>query len=87
MFEAISPKILGYFHMDGKKNLADVLSKHGGFQQFWPLIKVGATWRCLFLVEDFFGLHKFQYQKKDEKESDQTIAIVQYTIQYYIYIY
>jgi len=51
-------------------------------------LKVGATLRCLFFVEDiFFGLHKFQYQKKDEKESDQTIAIVQYTIQYYIYIY
>jgi len=41
-----------------------------------------------FFVKDiFFSLHKFQYQKKDEKESDQTIAIVQYTIQYYIYIY
>jgi len=40
-----------------------------------------------FFVKDiFFSLHKFQYQKKDEKESDQTIAIVQYTIQYYIYI-
>ena len=51
-------------------------------------LKVGATLRCLFFVEDiFFGLHKFQYQKKDEKESDQNIAIVQYTIQYYIYIY
>jgi len=31
--EAIEAKILGFFHIDGKKNLADVLSKHRGFQQ------------------------------------------------------
>jgi len=51
-------------------------------------IKVGGTLRSFFFVEDnFFSLHKFQYQKNDEKESDEIIAIVQYTIQYYIYIY
>jgi len=35
-------------------------------------------WRCLiFFVEDiFFSLHKFQYQEKDEKESDKTIAAI-----------
>jgi len=37
--EASAAKILAFFHIDGKKNPADVLSKHGGFQQFWPLIK------------------------------------------------
>ena len=42
--EAIAAKILGFFHMDGKKNPADVLSKHGGFPQFWPLIKPLLFW-------------------------------------------
>ena len=42
--EAIAAKILGFFHIDGKENLADVLSKHGGFQQFWPLIKPLLFW-------------------------------------------
>jgi len=38
--EAIAPRFFGFFHINGKKNLADVLlSKHRGFQQFWPLIK------------------------------------------------
>ena len=43
--EAIAAKILGFFHIDGKKNPADVLSKHGGFQQIWPLIKPLLFWR------------------------------------------
>ena len=42
--EAIAAKILAFFHMDGKKNPADVLSKHGGFPQFWPLIKLLLFW-------------------------------------------
>jgi len=43
--EAIAAKILGFFHIDGKKNPADVLSKHGGFPQMWPLIKPLLFWR------------------------------------------
>jgi len=39
--EAIAANILGFFHIDGKKNPADVLSKHGGF---WPLIKPLLFW-------------------------------------------
>jgi len=42
--EAIAAKILGFFHIDGKKNPADVLSKHGGFLQIWPLIKPLLFW-------------------------------------------
>jgi len=42
--EAIAAKILGFFHIDGKKNPADVLSKHGGFPQMWPLIKPLLFW-------------------------------------------
>jgi len=42
--EAIAAKILGFFHIDGKKNPADVLSKHRGFPQMWPLIKPLLFW-------------------------------------------
>ena len=37
--EAIVADIIRFYHIDGKENPADVLSKHNGFQQFWPLIK------------------------------------------------
>jgi len=38
-----------------------------------PLLKVGAT--LTFFVEDkFFPLHKFQYHRKDKKESHKTIT-------------
>jgi len=43
--EAIAAKILAFFHIDGKINPADVLSKHGGYQQHWPLIKPLLFWR------------------------------------------
>jgi len=42
--ESIAARILGIFHIDGKKNPADVLSKHGGFLQIWPLIKPLLFW-------------------------------------------
>ena len=43
--EAIAAGILRFFHIDGKTNPADVLSKHSGFQQFWPLIQPILFWR------------------------------------------
>ena len=36
--EAIAAESLAFIHVDGKLNVADVLSKHCGFQQAWPLI-------------------------------------------------
>ena len=43
--EAIAAKILRFFHIDGNKNPADVLSKHCGHVQMWPLIKPLLFWR------------------------------------------
>jgi len=42
--EVITAKILGFFHIDGKKNPADVLSKHEGFLEIWPPIKTLLFW-------------------------------------------
>ena len=43
--EAIAAGIIRFFHIAGKSNPADVLSKHSGFQQFWPLIQPILFWR------------------------------------------
>ena len=37
--EAIAAKIVDFYHIDGKKNYADILSKHWGHYQVWPLLK------------------------------------------------
>jgi hypothetical protein len=37
--EIFAAKILGYYWIDGKKNPADVVSKHWGHQQVWHLLK------------------------------------------------
>jgi hypothetical protein len=42
--EAIAARILSFFHMDGKKNPADVLSKHWGYQDAWPHIQTLLFW-------------------------------------------
>jgi len=42
--EAIASKFLVYIHIDGLLNVADVLSKHCGHQQFWPLVKPILFW-------------------------------------------
>jgi hypothetical protein len=43
--EAIAAKILTYLKVDGKKNVADVLSKHYDFPSAWPLLKPLLFWR------------------------------------------
>ena len=35
----IAAKVLGYYWIDGKSNPADIVSKHWGYQQVWPLLK------------------------------------------------
>jgi hypothetical protein len=42
--EAIASKILTFFHMDGKNNPADVLSKHCGYQDARPHIQTLLFW-------------------------------------------
>jgi hypothetical protein len=47
--EMIAAKILGYYWIDGKKNPADVVSKHWGHQQVWHLLKP-----LLFFCDDLY---------------------------------
>jgi hypothetical protein len=43
--EAIAAKILKFFHISGSANPADVLSKHTGHADAWPLIQPLLFWR------------------------------------------
>ena len=43
--EAIAAGILQFFHIDGKKNPADIISKHCGHLDAWPHIKPLLFWR------------------------------------------
>ena len=36
--ETISARIVGYYHINGDINPADILSKHWGYGQVWPLL-------------------------------------------------
>jgi hypothetical protein len=43
--EAVASGMLGFYHVDGDKNPADVLSKHWGFQQVWWQLKSLLFWQ------------------------------------------
>jgi len=45
VWEAIAGKILAFFHIDGKTNPSDVLSKHCGHTDAWPHLKWLLFWR------------------------------------------
>ena len=45
VWEAIAAKVLKFFHISGEHNPADILSKHTGFPQMWPLIQPLLFWR------------------------------------------
>ena len=42
--EAIAAGILGFYHIGRVSNPADILSKHCGFQDFWPHVKPLLFW-------------------------------------------
>jgi hypothetical protein len=42
--EAISQGVLEFYHIDGKSNPADMLSKFAGYQQFWPILRGLLFW-------------------------------------------
>lgn len=42
--EAIAAKIVSFYHVPGKDNPADILSKHWGYQQVWPLLQPIMFW-------------------------------------------
>jgi hypothetical protein len=43
--EAIAAKIIAFYHVDGVRNPADILSKHWGYQQVWKLLKPLLFWQ------------------------------------------
>ena len=43
--ESIAARILYFIHIDGKLNPSDILSKHCGFQQAYPLLQPILFWR------------------------------------------
>ena len=43
--EAIASKDLAFYHMDGKRNPADILSKHWGYQQIWQILQPILFWQ------------------------------------------
>ena len=42
--EAIAAGIVSFFHISGDKNPADILSKHWGYTQVWPVLKPLLFW-------------------------------------------
>jgi hypothetical protein len=45
------------FKVDGEKNYGDILSKHCGYQQAWPLIKPLLFWRGLVVNDKDMDPH------------------------------
>ncbi len=43
--EAVAAKIIGFFNRDGKRNPADVLSKHWGYAAVWPFLQPLLFWK------------------------------------------
>jgi hypothetical protein len=57
----IAAKILGYYWIDGKKNLADIVRKHGSYPQVWHLLKP-----LLFCSGDTKDLISYEENEKPE---------------------
>ena len=43
--EAIASKIIAFHHINGSINPADILSKHWGYQQVWPMLQPLLFWQ------------------------------------------
>ena len=43
--EAVASDLMDFYHIPGENNPADILSKHWGFQQVWPLLKAVLFWQ------------------------------------------
>ena len=50
--EAIAAGIIKFFHIDGKKTPAHVLSKHCGYQDAWPKLQPVLFWRGMIPVSN-----------------------------------
>jgi hypothetical protein len=43
--EAIAAKLIAFYHVDGVRNPADILSKYWVYQQVWKLLRTLLFWR------------------------------------------
>ena len=43
--EAIASKVIVFHHINGDINPADILSKHWGYQQIWPMLQALLFWQ------------------------------------------
>ncbi len=43
--EAIAGAIIGFYHIDGDENPANILSKNWGYQQIWKLLQPLLFWK------------------------------------------
>ena len=64
--EAIANKVLEFYHIDGKINPADMLSKFAGNQQCWPILR-----QILFWGADYNGPSIEEEEEEEEKEKDK----------------
>jgi len=42
---AAAAKIIGFYHVRSEANVSDILSKHWGYQQAWPLLRPLLFWK------------------------------------------
>jgi len=56
--EAIAGAIIGFYHIDGNKNPADILSKNWGYQQIWKLLQPLLFWKGDTKDVDVLDLYK-----------------------------
>jgi Reverse transcriptase (RNA-dependent DNA polymerase) len=67
--ESIAAKIVAMFKIDGVNNYGDILSKHYGYQQAWPLIKPLLFWRGYMEPKGRTNLHtKGESQPKSKTD-------------------
>ena len=64
--EAIASGLLAFFHIPGKENPADILSKHWGYSQVWPQLQA-----LLFWQGNTFDL----LRRREEKELKDEIRV------------
>ena len=57
--KAVTSKIIKFFHIDGAINPADILSKHWGYPQVWPMLQALLFWQgdTRELLDDWIGYY------------------------------
>ena len=43
--EAVAVKIISFHHIPGERNPADILTKHWGYSQIWPMLRAVLFWQ------------------------------------------